>query len=291
LQPPEHNAEIANELQFLRAEVENMRLARDNGSSELRRLWNLNQSDEQALQRSELAYKDEVRRRQVLESESAQASQRAEPSPSGLAGSHHAPPGPNEAGPSNWQSTHRQHGLFSIPTAVSNPPAAPRPAPTTHPHFQSAQWTLPATAPGNPNTELLTELARLQTLFAANQHAVNEQVLNRLTQHNGRQLPALKASDIRLFEPAAQPDAAAAILFIDNFNDAVKQYGEERVLLVMKRCCNNAVALSWLTSLSEDNRNGLIVSIAEWERLLGRDFMPKLADLEARARDETFKWS
>jgi hypothetical protein len=112
-----------------------------------------------------------------------------------------------------------------------------------------------------------------------------------LTQHNGRQLPALKASDIGLFEPAAQPDAAAAILFIDNFNDAVKQYGEERVLLVMKRCCNNAVALSWLTSLSEDDPNGLIISIAKWERLLRRDFMPKLADLEARARDETFKWS
>jgi hypothetical protein len=157
--------------------------------------------------------------------------------------------------------------------------------------FQSPQWNLPATAPANPNTELLAELARLQTLFAANQHAVNKQVLNRLTQHNGCQLPALKASDIGLFEPVAQPDAAAAILFIDNFNNAVKQYGEDRVLLVMKRCCSNAVALSWLTSLSDDNRNGLIFSIAEWERLLRRDFMPKLADLEARARDETLKWS
>jgi hypothetical protein len=158
-----------------------------------------------------------------------------------------------------------------------------------HPHFQAPQ----STAPGNPNTDLLAELARLQTLFTANQHAVNEQLLNRLpvTQNAGRYLPALKASDIGLFEPAAQPNTSAAILFIDNFNDAVKQYGEDRVLLIMKRCCGNAVALSWLTSLSEDDRNGLLVSIAEWECLLRRDFMPQLADLKTAAKEEISKWS
>jgi hypothetical protein len=128
-------------------------------------------------------------------------------------------------------------------------------------------------------------------LFASNQHSVNEQILHRLAPNAGRHLPALKTSDIDLFEPVAQPDAAAAILFIDTFNDAVRQYGEDRVLLIMKRCCNNAVALSCLTSVSEDDCNGLITSIAEWERLLRRDFIPKLADLETRARDETFKWS
>jgi hypothetical protein len=243
-QPTEYNAEMSEELRQLRAEMEQMRLAREKNSLELRRLWDTNQSNEQALKRAEIAYNEELRRRQALEATFAQ-------------------------------------------TTVANPPAQPRPQPATHPHFQVPQWP----APDNPNTNLLTELARLQTLFAANQHAVNEQLLNGLTQNTGRQLPALKASDIGLFEPVAQPDAAAAILFIDNFNDAVKQYGEDRVLLIMKRCCNNAVALSWLTSLSEDDRNGLIISIAEWERLLRRDFMPKLADLETRARDETFKWS
>jgi hypothetical protein len=101
----------------------------------------------------------------------------------------------------------------------------------------------------------------------------------------------LKASDIGLFEPTEIPDAAAAMLFIDNINDAVKQYGEDRVLLIMKRCCSNAVALSWLTSLDEADRNELLISIPAWERLLRRDFMPKLADLEAKAKDEVFKWS
>jgi hypothetical protein len=299
-QPLDHGAEMANELQLLRTEMENMRLARENDSSELRRLWDINQSNEQALKRAELAYKEEVRRRQALETKAVHASQRTQPAaPSGLASSRHAPPALGEPGPSNWQGMHRPAGPFPTQTTVSNPqrPAPTthphfQPAPTTHPHFQPPQWTLPATAPGNPNTELLTELARLQTLFAANQHAVNEQLLNRLqaTQNTAR-LPALKASDIGLFEPVSQPDPATAILFIDNINDAVKQYGAERVLLVLKRCCNNAVVLSWLTSLDEADRNELLVSIPAWERLLRRDFMPKRSTLEHNARSETFKWS
>jgi hypothetical protein len=101
----------------------------------------------------------------------------------------------------------------------------------------------------------------------------------------------LKATNIGMFEPTGMPDAAAAILFIDNFNDAVKQYGEDRVLLIMKRCCNNAIALSWLTSLSEADRGELLTSITAWERFLRRDFMPKLADLESKAKEEIFKWS
>jgi hypothetical protein len=136
-------------------------------------------------------------------------------------------------------------------------------------------------------------MARLQTLFAANQHAVNQQLLNGATasQDHGKRLPALKASDIGLFELADIPDAAAAMLFIDNINDAVKQYGQDRVLLIMKRCCTNTVALSWLTSLDEADRNELLISIPAWEQLFRRDFMPKLADLEAKAKDEIFKWS
>jgi hypothetical protein len=213
---------MANELQLLRTEMENMRLARENDSSELRRLWDINQSNEQALKQAEAAYKHELLRRQAVEA------------------AHNA----------------------------CCPPAPLR---------------------RRPDPDLLTEMARLQFAFASNQHAVNEQILNSLTAAN----PAfkLKAADIGLFEPAGMPDAAAAILFIDNINDAVKQYGAERVLLVLKRCCNNAVVLSWLTGLDEADRNELLVSIPAWERLLRRDFMPKRSTLEHNARNETFKWS
>jgi hypothetical protein len=221
-EPHDHGTEMANQLQLLRTEMENMRLARENDSSELRRLWDINQSNEQALKQAEAAYKDELLRRQAIEA------------------AHNAccPPAPQRL----------------------------RPDPT-----------------------LLTEMARLQFAFASNQHAVNEQILNSLAAAN--QAFKLKAADIGLFEPAGMPDAVAAILFIDNINDAVKQYGAERVLLVLKRCCNNAVVLSWLTGLDEADRNELLVSIPAWERLLRRDFMPKRSTLEHNARSETFKWS
>jgi hypothetical protein len=147
----------------------------------------------------------------------------------------------------------------------------------------------PAPPRQRPDPDLLTEMARLQFAFASNQHAVNEQILNSLAAAN--QAFKLKAADIGLFEPAGMPDAAAAILFIDNINDAVKQYSAERVLLVLKRCCNNAVVLSLLTGLDEADRNELFVSIPAWERLLRRDFMPKRSTLEHNARSETFKWS
>jgi hypothetical protein len=119
-QPPEHNTEMASELQLLRTEMENMRLAHESDSSELRRLWDINQSNEQALKRAELAYKEEVHRRQALETEAARASQRKAPAaPLGLASSRHAPPGLGEPGPSNWQGSHRPTGLF--PTQMLRP--------------------------------------------------------------------------------------------------------------------------------------------------------------------------
>jgi hypothetical protein len=280
-QPPAHSG-MADELQRMRAEMEQMRLIRENDSLELRKLWDLNQAKEQALRRAEQSYNEELRRRRALEAE--QASRLTEPayaSQPGLAGSRHAPPDLGEPGPSNWQNSGCQAGLFPSQATVVNPPAQP----ATHPHFQVPQWP----APDNPNTNLLAELARLQFAFASNQHAVNEQILNSLAAEN--QAFKLKAADIGLFEPAGMPDAAAAILFIDNINDAVKQYGAERVLLVLKRCCNNAVVLSWLTGLDEADRNELLVSIPAWERLLRRDFMPKRSTLEHNARNETFKWS
>jgi hypothetical protein len=122
---------------------------------------------------------------------------------------------------------------------------------------------VPAAGSKNSNTDLLAELASLQMLFAANQHAINQQLLTPMAAppDAGRRLPPLKASDMKLFEPSDIPDAAAAMLSIDNINDAVKQYGEDRVRLIMKRCCSNAVALSWLSSLSEADRNELLISI------------------------------
>jgi hypothetical protein len=291
---PDHSAEMADELHRLRLEMEQLRSVHASDSFEMRQLWDANQANEAALKRAEHAYNEELRRRRALEA--AQASRPAEPtSRPGLPGSRHAPAVPSAPGPSDWQSTGRRPGpsLFPSQAAAVNPPgllgAQPAAGLFSAPRTAAFEPTT-QTAPNQPNTDLLAELARLQTLFATNQHAVNEQLLTRL-QPAARQLPALKASDIGLFEPVSQPDPAAAILFIDNFNDAVKQYGESRVLLVMKRCCSNAAALSWLTGLSEEDRNGLLVSIAEWERLLRRDFMPNRAELETRAVEETFKWS
>jgi hypothetical protein len=145
---------------------------------------------------------------------------------------------------------------------------------------------------------LLTEISQLQVLFARNQHAVNQQILDRLTApahavaaQGPRPLPCIKASDVGMFNPTSVPEAAAAILFIDKIHDAVKQYGEDRTLLVLKRCCNNDIASSWLTGLDAQDWDALITSAEAWERLLRRDFMPNVADLEAKAKEEVFKWS
>jgi hypothetical protein len=301
---------MADELEHIRNEMDQMRLARESDLLEIRRLYEVNHTQDQALKRTEHSYSEEVRRlERALEAASAQAPR--PPEPTGLAASQHAPLAPalGEPGPSNWQNPRPQpaqsgffnpqppQNVFSTqPTQAArfNPPD-PRPAPpprpraSAYPHFQVPQWT----APPQPNTELLTELTRLQALFAANQHAVNEQLLARTAEprKTARDFTTLKAADIGLFEPDAQPDPAAAMLFIDHIHDAVKQYGAERVLLVLKRCCNNKVALHWLTSLSEAHRDELITSVPAWERLLRRDFMPKPADLEERAKEEVFKWS
>jgi hypothetical protein len=54
-QAPDPNAQMANNLQRLRAEMETMRLAHENDNTELYRLWDVNQANEQALKRAELA--------------------------------------------------------------------------------------------------------------------------------------------------------------------------------------------------------------------------------------------
>jgi hypothetical protein len=204
-------------------------------------------------------------------------------------------------GPSNWQNS-QQPPDFQQP-AVANPSqpyySAPNftsrplvPDPASNPFLRVAgqqQWI----PPPQPNSDLLTELTKLQALFAHNQHTVNEQILAKLdspaptTGSSG----ALKVADIGTFEVIDMPDPANAILFIDNIRDAVKQYGEARTLLAIKRCCNNAVSQGWLTSLDEKDRDELIISADAWFRLLRRDFMPEPAALEVRAKAEVFKWS
>jgi transposase InsO family protein len=320
---PEYNAAMADELQRLRAEMSQLRLARDADSLELQRLWAINQSNAQALERAEVSYHEEARRRKEAEEAAARAAQPriVPPRASGLAASRHAPNGKQpeigEPGPSNWQAA-QQAAARPNPYVTGQPlqhppppqffqPANPPPDLATNPFLrvphqpQRLEQTMAIptrTEPPQGNADLLTELTRLQALFASNQHAVNQQILDRLTapahavaMQGPRTLPPIKASDVGTFNPTSMPDAAAAILFIDKIQDAVKQYGEDRTLLVLKRCCNNDIASSWLTGLDAQDRDALITSAEAWERLLRRDFMPKLADLEAKAKEEVFKWS
>jgi hypothetical protein len=344
---PSFDAAMADELQRLRAELNQVRAVQQNESQELQHLRGIQAANLAALQRAEASYQEEYQRRQELEDAAAQ---RTLPRiTAGLAASRHAPvkgkePSLGEAGPSSWQQPQRPSGSGytqgSVPPLFARAPNPPPPdlssnpflrvpdqqgwqppqqppyqqppqqPPGQHPPYHPpppAQLPLfqqplsqqpPQQQPPPPSqTDILTELAQLQAFFARNQHAVNERLLGALADRDpggaprGPTLAALKASDIGMFEPTAVPDPDAAIVFLDNIRDAVRQYGEERVMLVMKRCCTNAVALGWLTGLELEDRDELITSAAAWDRLIRRDFMPDAEELEAKARDDLFKWS
>jgi hypothetical protein len=135
---------------------------------------------------------------------------------------------------------------------------------------------------------LITETARLLMMFAASQKSTNELLLLRTAV--GADVP-LKPRDIGLFEPTRMPDSLAAIHFIDDFNTAAIYYGEEATRKVLRRCCANTVARSWIAGLDDGDRLALQVSTQDWERLIRRDFLPSKGIREDQARAEKFKWT
>jgi hypothetical protein len=64
---PEYNAAMTDELQRLRAEMDQLRSARHLESMELQNLRAMQAANVQALERSEAKYKEEAQRRQQLE--------------------------------------------------------------------------------------------------------------------------------------------------------------------------------------------------------------------------------
>jgi hypothetical protein len=280
---PEFNAAMADELQRLGAEMDQMRSERYAESLEVQNLRAIQAANAQALQHAEANFREESLCRKELE-DAATAKPRISAQPlSGLASFRHAPskgklPDIGKAGPSNWnqaqqaaaptyQTAPHRTGIYPNQFSTWQPPDL-----SSNPFLRAPcqpQWAAPPAAPPAaphaapparpPNADFLTEISQLQVLFAKNQHAVNEQILGTLATQAAapasRSVTALKASDIGMFEPTAQPDADAAIVFLDNIRDAVKQYSEERVMRTMKRCCTNAVALNWLTGLNEADRD------------------------------------
>jgi hypothetical protein len=135
---------------------------------------------------------------------------------------------------------------------------------------------------------VLTETARLLMMFAASQKSTNELLLLRAAV--GADVP-LKPREIGLFEPTRMPDSLAAIHFIDDFTTAAIYYGEEATRKVLRRCCANTVARSWIAGLDDGDRLALQVSTHAWERLIRRDFFPSRGIREDQARAEKFKWT
>jgi hypothetical protein len=101
---------------------------------------------------------------------------------------------------------------------------------------------------------LITEMARLLMIFAASQKSTNELLLLRTAV--GADVP-LKPRDIGPFEPTRMPDSLAAIQFIDDFTTAAINYGEEATRKVLRRCCANTVARSWIAGLDDGDRLAL----------------------------------
>jgi hypothetical protein len=139
-------------------------------------------------------------------------------------------------------------------------------------------------------TNLIEELSRFQLNFARNQMDMDERILQRITT-DGQNSGSLKAADIGFFEPKAMPDSDAAITFIDNFNDAAIHFGADRTLAVLRKCCKNTMARSWVQGLNDADRTAIRHSLWHWERVVRRDFMPRPAQLYALARNEVFKWT
>jgi hypothetical protein len=132
--------------------------------------------------------------------------------------------------------------------------------------------------PQDYQTNLLEELTRLNMTLARNQ-----------TQDRGA--TGLKPNDVGLFEPKTMPDSEAAMDFIDDFRGAAIHYGEERVVSVLRKCCKNRIARTWLAGMNDRDRIGLSQALDNWEHLLRRDFMPRPTQLYAEAKAEVFKWT
>jgi hypothetical protein len=135
---------------------------------------------------------------------------------------------------------------------------------------------------------VLTETTRLLMMFATSQHSTNELLLLRTAVDAEVRL---KPREIGLFEPTRMPDSLAAIHFIDDFTTAAIYYGEEATRKVLRRCCANTVARSWIAGLDDGDRLALQVSTGDWERLIRRDFFPSRGIREDQARAEKFKWT
>lgn len=63
--------------------------------------------------------------------------------------------------------------------------------------------------------------------------------------------PALKPGDVATFEPRNQSDSDAASRFVDSIRDIISHYGEERTLVVLRRCCKGAPVEDWLAAMSD----------------------------------------
>jgi hypothetical protein len=140
--------------------------------------------------------------------------------------------------------------------------------------------------PATYHENLLQQLVRHNMQFSTRVTDTTEEILRR-TNNGG----TLKDTDVGLFEPKGMPDSAAAMNFIDGFYDAAMHYGEARTLAVLRKCCKNDIARSWVAGLADVDRTAIRQSLWDWERVLRRDFMPRTAQLYAEARNETFKWT
>jgi hypothetical protein len=152
-----------------------------------------------------------------------------------------------------------------------------------HPHRPEPEDN---TQPATYHENLLQELVRHNMQFSTRVTDTTEEILCR-TNNGG----TLKDTDVGLFEPKGMPDSAAAMNFIDGFYDASIHYGEARTLAVLRKCCKNDIARSWVAGLSDVHQTAIRRSLWDWERVLRREFMPRTAQLYAEARNENFKWT
>jgi hypothetical protein len=110
------------------------------------------------------------------------------------------------------------------------------------------------TQPTTFHENLLQELVRHNMQFSTRVTNTTEEILRRTNLNNGG---TLKDTDVGLFEPKQMPDSAAAMNFIDGFYDAAIHYGEARTLAVLRKCCKNDIARSWVAGLSNTDRTAI----------------------------------
>jgi hypothetical protein len=63
------------------------------------------------------------------------------------------------------------------------------------------------------------------------------------------------------------------------------------LMSVLRKCCKNRIARTWLAGMNDRDRIGLSQSLDNWERLLRRDFMPRPTQLYAKDKAEVFQWT